>query len=150
MTDDEPVAVVHGKESTYNHRGCRCDDCRAAAAVAHRRRTWASRERNGDAPADVEKHGAFVYSNHHCRCQVCVDGHRAQMRANRHRRRNSRVLIGGRLTAVEAPTHGVPSTYDNWCCRCRACTEAATAASDLRRRARRLHQPEPAASESTR
>lgn len=42
----------------------------------------------------------------------------------RYARYEKRVEIDGRLVAVEAPRHGVTSSYGNWGCRCVPCTEA--------------------------
>jgi len=37
-------AELHGRLSTYNNRGCRCDPCRAAGSAATARRKQAARE----------------------------------------------------------------------------------------------------------
>lgn len=44
-------------------------------------------------------------------------------RSRRWDKADSRVLIDGRMVAVDAPNHGSTSTYGNWHCRCWPCTE---------------------------
>lgn len=63
VIDPPPVVrpLVHGLLSTYNHRGCRCDLCRAAAT---------DYQRNLRHTGDVITHGASGYQRG-CRCDVC-------------------------------------------------------------------------------
>lgn len=39
-------------------------------------------------------------------------------------KRDNRVLIDGRMVAVDAPVHANHNTYQNWHCRCDPCTSA--------------------------
>lgn len=73
-------------------------------------------------------HNASSYRNYRCRCEVCSASHAALTAKYRKRRAAGRVLIDGRLTAVDAARHGSASTYCNWQCRCRPCTDAANVA----------------------
>ena len=40
-----PKELVHGKPSTYNNRGCRCDACTKAWAIYMRPRVKAHRDK---------------------------------------------------------------------------------------------------------
>lgn len=119
-------SMEHADHRCYE-RGCRRDECRKAysAHIRIRRRERATRNINGVAPAWFV-HGADCYRNHRCRCEVCVEGNRADMRAARARRFAARQLIDGRLVAVDASRHGASTTYTNHGCRCGPCTTAAT------------------------
>lgn len=127
------VTPPHGTEARYR-RGCRCDQCRPAASEAIRLRRWRLRERRAGTIPNSITHGASGYTNIGCRCDVCVTGHRAQVAAERRRRRAERVQIDGRLVAVNAPTHGTASTYSNHGCRCAPCTAASTEYARTQRR----------------
>lgn len=50
-------------------RGCRCDTCTTANTV---RVVAARTRRTGQTPS---RHGASGYTNHNCRCDICVAGH---------------------------------------------------------------------------
>jgi hypothetical protein len=72
------AAEDHGKASTYDSYGCRCQDC----LTAHAARVAAQRERrrlNGRTPP---VHGLNGYTNYGCRCFECSaamhDYHEAQ------------------------------------------------------------------------
>ena len=71
--------MTHGKPSTYNLRGCRCDAC--TEAWRRRQAEYRSRARTGGAigPQGKERdpakqHGASAYLNYGCRCAVCREG----------------------------------------------------------------------------
>lgn len=67
---------VHGKISTYS-RGCRCDECR----VARREYTRAYRAKAATRPPPASIHGtAGCYRNWSCRCEPCVEAHKASCR----------------------------------------------------------------------
>ena len=67
-------AVVHGKASSYTHRGCRCVECRRAANEVMR--AWEARQSPADAP-----HGTRSgYTSYRCRCDDCRDANRTYMR----------------------------------------------------------------------
>ena len=73
---------------------------------------------------DAPEHGlATTYSNHGCRCPDCRAANTVYCADQRQRRRDSRVMIDGRLTATQASKHNA-ATYTNWCCRCEVCTAA--------------------------
>ncbi len=64
-----PGPLVHGSAATYNHRGCRCEKCKAGhreRAVEYRRipRTW---------PAWA--HGRNTTYGCGCRCKSCKRAH---------------------------------------------------------------------------
>lgn len=59
-----------------------------------------------------------------------------QRRRQRWAKADSRVLIDGRMVAVDAPNHGSTSTYGNWQCRCIPCTDMHTASHQEWRAAR--------------
>ncbi len=40
-------AFMHGRVSTYNYYGCRCDKCKAASRVYHQRKYEAAKSRRG-------------------------------------------------------------------------------------------------------
>jgi hypothetical protein len=83
-----------------------------------------------------------TYTNWMCRCIPCTEAHRIDQINDRERRRQSRVLIDGRWTAVGLAKHG-ESGYSNWSCRCRVCSEKfhKSMAYDLeRRQIRRANQ----------
>jgi len=67
--DVERTTFEHGMELRYR-RGCRCDECRAAATAARRRRrakaaAWMMRR-------DDPRHGTYNgYGNLGCRCDLC-------------------------------------------------------------------------------
>lgn len=69
----------HG-ENGYANYGCRCDECRAGKAQAHRRR---ARQRERREPPE---HGLSGYNNYHCRCDVCCAAKASYMREYVHRR----------------------------------------------------------------
>lgn len=70
-----------------------------------------------------ERHGTLtIYTNYGCRCIPCTVANRAKQFEQREYRFSRRVLINGRMVAVEAPTHG-RNTYSNWGCRCEVCTD---------------------------
>lgn len=73
-----------------------------------------------------DDHGnPHTYTNHACRCEACVEAHRALIREQRRRRFELRVEVNGRLIApVEEERHGKVSTYQNWGCRCELCVDA--------------------------
>ena len=65
--------VKHGRMSTYNRRGCRCDECRRASAEFHAkmRRQRAAKLAAGEV---VVPHGkANTYINYACRCEDCTE-----------------------------------------------------------------------------
>lgn len=67
----------HGR-TRYNE-GCRCDVCREANRVAHRKGAKTRRNR----PFNEIPHGVNGYRNYGCRCETCTDAGRAAMRAYR-------------------------------------------------------------------
>lgn len=62
----------HGKASSYN-AGCRCDECREAARVAHK--AWRAQVRERFAAGDIQvRHGeAASYRMYGCRCEPCTE-----------------------------------------------------------------------------
>ncbi len=83
-----------------------------------------------------EQHGRpATYNNYGCRCDPCTRAHRAKMREWRENRLGERWKVNGRMTAVNAPTHGW-NTYANWGCRCEACTIGNSRKKRIERRAR--------------
>lgn len=62
--------IVHGRASTYESRGCRCEPCRAAKSAKNRRSRAAGRARL-DAGAVVEHGLLSTYTNYLCRCAPC-------------------------------------------------------------------------------
>lgn len=58
---------THGTVVSYQRRGCRCDECRAAHTERAQRARLSRQARNADAP-----HGtASGYDNWKCRCATC-------------------------------------------------------------------------------
>lgn len=76
MTKDD-----HGRTSTYENHGCRCDACKAA----HRAKNSAAQKRrlSGAVPKGV-KHGETTYKNYGCRCDVCTAANTNAGRVRRH------------------------------------------------------------------
>lgn len=70
------------------------------------------------------KHGLAGYANKRCRCEVCTRAARDWQRIARARRRAARVMIDGRLVAVNAKEHGTESTRSNHGCQCWPCVRA--------------------------
>jgi hypothetical protein len=71
----------HGTANGYNNYGCRCDDCRAAWAVACTRYRNRWRIIGGpDDPAHGTRNG-YVYW--HCRCDRCLAANREASRRQR-------------------------------------------------------------------
>jgi hypothetical protein len=70
-----PRPLKHGLASTYNHHGCRCDECRAAKALS-RKGIGRVRRANGE-PAP---HGTTTSYSRGCRCQPCRDAVAAHAR----------------------------------------------------------------------
>lgn len=80
----------HGTESRYVNLGCRCDECRAGAAEARRRRRH---------EGAVLTHNANGYRNG-CRCEVCTSAHNERLRSYRHAaRRGEDAQTSGRAEA---------------------------------------------------
>lgn len=68
-------------------------------------------------PDDV-RHGTLNgYSNHHCKCQPCLDYGRAYHREASLRRRQ-------RGLEPDSPAHGTDGGYVNYGCRCDRCKQA--------------------------
>lgn len=85
---------------------------------------------------DIDNHGTqTAYTNHGCRCPECRQANTVYCAEMRQRRRASRVMVDGRLTAVNAPRHN-SATYTNWGCRCPVCTRAWADAHLLRKKKR--------------
>jgi hypothetical protein len=63
-----------------------------------------------------------------------------QRRRRRWDKADSRVLIDGRMVAVDAPNHGSTSTYGNWQCRCWPCTKMHSASQAEWRAMRRTRR----------
>jgi hypothetical protein len=103
---------THGKYSTYTRGGCRCDECRAAAAAYQRRRV--EQRRNDEKPQHV--HGTENgYVNYACRCDECREAWAAIVREQRARRAKQE---------IPSHVHGTPNGYSNYRCRCDACMAA--------------------------
>jgi hypothetical protein len=88
--------IKHGTVSAYNHRGCRCDLCRAA----NRRQAYKGRAAriaqlvviDGVPTAPVRKHGnVSTYGNWYCRCAPCCAAWSEYMAAYRARNQTGRV-----------------------------------------------------------
>ncbi|HEY8663128.1 MAG TPA: hypothetical protein VIL68_05880 [Propionibacteriaceae bacterium] len=81
--------TVHNA-STYAHRGCRCDVCRAAhaARMATRRATLRRWVAAHGLPDHVE-HGPSAYNNWGCRCNACRAGNAAAGFASYHARKRA-------------------------------------------------------------
>lgn len=138
MADLIDASVTHGNAYRYK-QGCRCDECRLANTVRHRKHR--ARRRQRDVPAGVE-HGAAAASNWGCKCAVCRDAV-----AERNRQLEERLLSGGirhrsreialrrcpcdDCAAARRGERGVPSTvahgtsaaYQCWGCRCDDCEQ---------------------------
>jgi hypothetical protein len=70
----------HGTSGGYNNYACRCELCREAQRLHHRR--W--REANKGRPL---RHGEYSsYTNYACRCQPCRDAYTTRKREYRERR----------------------------------------------------------------
>lgn len=70
-------------------------------------------------------HGASTYrrdKGRNCRCDVCRQASTLRARTEKAQRFASRVLIAGRLIALNASVHNA-NTYSNWGCRCVVCSE---------------------------
>lgn len=79
--------LVHGTETAYRNRGCRCDECRAGRAAR-------AREYNARKPRKARKprprkpivHGSiYAYTTYQCRCDECRAGRAAYQRDYRAR-----------------------------------------------------------------
>lgn len=63
-----PDDTVHNY-STYSNRGCRCDECKAAAAAYQKKRRA---ERTALPLPTGRRHGVYTtYINYGCRCERC-------------------------------------------------------------------------------
>lgn len=63
--------LVHGRASTYQHRGCRCADCKKANTESQKR---ANHRRHAELVAGRvhPEHGTYsTYCNYLCRCGDC-------------------------------------------------------------------------------
>lgn len=80
------MSWVHGTTSTYGNHGCRCDDCRAAHAMA----CFEARRRRAGRPVPEHVHGTDNgYTNYMCRCPDCREGHRVYQNERRYERRRA-------------------------------------------------------------
>ena len=78
---------THGTTTGYSY-GCRCSDCRKAAA-AYRR--W---YRQGRSLAEDLPHGTWRgYTNHSCRCQDCRDAWAARVKRQRDKKKKEETLV---------------------------------------------------------
>jgi hypothetical protein len=75
---------------------------------------------------DAREHGLVPTYKAGCHCTACRAAVVTYMHELRRRYAAARVLIDGRLVAVEAGEHGKRTTYDNHLCRCLPCCLAAT------------------------
>jgi 5-methylcytosine-specific restriction endonuclease McrA len=69
--------IEHGNNSRYTNYGCRCDECKAAAAA----RSKAYNARPKRKPLEHEHGTNNAYANLGCRCDLCVADHAARTRA---------------------------------------------------------------------
>ena len=74
----------HGVLSTYTNHGCRCDECKAANAIYHRRRR---RERSESDVAPREHGTEATYVNYRCRCDACREARNAACKRRYHARK---------------------------------------------------------------
>lgn len=138
-----PPEHGHGRNTTcYSSHSCRCEECRAAASAAKRRRlstaaptrTFAQPPRRDTSPdplsADDSRHGTWTaYSRFSCRCEAC----RAAGSTYK-RQRRAASSAGKKAPAI----HGSISKYQRGC-RCDKCREAM---SDYGRRRREAKKAE--------
>lgn len=69
----------HGRQSTYQYYGCRCEPCRAVMAAKHAAEQVARHKQLPDLPP--ERHGsAYVYNEYGCRCAPCTEAVRVRNR----------------------------------------------------------------------
>ena len=74
-----PLGDLHGTESGYVKKGCRCADCRAAANRARNAR----RKLVIAGIRDVGEHGKASSYSDGCRCAACREAHRLYHAARR-------------------------------------------------------------------
>jgi hypothetical protein len=84
---DGSAQCTHGKPSTYDTYGCRCNEC----TEAHRRRVSEGRESRTERlkgnPA-LAKHGKrSTYINWGCRCPSCTEAHSKQCKIHYERQK---------------------------------------------------------------
>ena len=79
----------HGKATTYEYHGCRCDECRIASAARKARRR-AERKRELAAGLYEVVHGRrSTYTDSGCRCRSCTTAHSAACAESNRKRRAS-------------------------------------------------------------
>lgn len=66
-------------------------------------------------------HNASTYTNHGCRCDVCVAG-----MSEMNRRQRAKRFATTRESGLPAYVRHGANAYRNWGCRCEVCTAAAT------------------------
>jgi len=78
---------VHGRASTYDVYGCRCDDCRRAVRERAAADRLARSERLRADPSIVSHGRSSTYINWGCRCVECTEVHSLQCRTYFHKRK---------------------------------------------------------------
>lgn len=103
--------LVHGKLSTYTNKGCRCEDCKAAAREY---RQGLPKKPKKPRQRKEPEHGTYSrYTNHKCRCEAC------KAAGSEYFKSRKRVVL-----PAGDERHGTVTGYSNWSCRCEACKAA--------------------------
>ena len=63
--------MKHGSATTYQHHGCRCREC--CAAATEKMREWRRKIRQAGPPPGVQHGLDSTYVNYKCRCEPCRD-----------------------------------------------------------------------------
>lgn len=96
--------LKHGKVSTYNNHGCRCDECREAASRYQRSLTCVPLD-SGD-----PRHGKVgTYNSYGCRCELCKaasKAYQAQAYQKRQAKRLAERIAEPNWDAVKCPSCG--------------------------------------------
>ncbi len=112
------TVVDHGSYSMYTRHRCRCEAC--TEANARKQREYAAKcKSSGKFPS----HGKTGYILG-CRCDICREAWRKQMRTPAQKRYERRWR--DRVRGTEPPEHGTRTAYIYYACRCDVCRESAS------------------------
>lgn len=76
----------HGTTNGYGNHGCRCDACREAHRINHRKYMRRVKE-TGELAGEQVQHGTAYRYDVGCRCDECREAHNAKSRATKARLR---------------------------------------------------------------